>query len=189
MMILALMGERPRRARDLVERLSRTGGLVDETYPSGRVVRNALDANGDLAVVESKKNSTAGFWQYANSITYTPSGAVASLQLGNGRWEYSHLNSRLQPDKIYLGTTPGGYDKLKLDFDYGSTNNNGNVLSQTITVPGLAQPFIQTYTYDELNRLASATETNNGSTTMRRVTRPATVQRRLRMMQKTSKLP
>jgi YD repeat-containing protein len=50
------------------------GALVDETYPSGRVVRNALDANGDLSVVESKKNAASGFWQYANSFSYTPSG-------------------------------------------------------------------------------------------------------------------
>ena len=74
-------------------------------------------------------------------------------------------NNRLQPTQIALGTTPGGTDKLNLVFTYGGATNNGNVLSQTITVPGLSQPFIQNYTYDELNRLSSATETNNGSGT------------------------
>jgi hypothetical protein len=39
------------------------------------------------------------------------------------------------------------------------------VQSQSITVPGLSQPFIQNYTYDSLNRLLSATETNNSAQT------------------------
>ncbi len=47
--------------------------------------------------------------------------------------------------------------------------NNDTFLSQTITVPGLGQPFVQTYDYDELNRLKTATETNNGSQTWTQV--------------------
>jgi hypothetical protein len=29
--------------------------LIEETYPSGRVVKNTLDIDGDLAQVQSKK--------------------------------------------------------------------------------------------------------------------------------------
>ena len=138
------------------------GGLVEETYPSGRVVRNVLDTTGDLSIVESKKNSSSGFWHYADSFSYTAAGAVSSMQLGNGHWESTHYNNRLQPDQIYLGTAPSGSDLLKLDYSYGTTNNNGNVLTQTITVPtvGINTGFtaVQSYTYDELNRLLSATE-------------------------------
>jgi RHS repeat-associated protein len=47
---------------------------------------------------------------------------------------------------------------LKLDYTYGATDNNGNIKTQTITVPGTAQSFAQTYTYDELNRLKIAEE-------------------------------
>ncbi len=43
---------------------------------------------------------------------------------------------------------------------YGPANN-GNVMSQKITVPGMTYPLIQSYTYDELNRIANATETSN----------------------------
>jgi RHS repeat-associated protein len=51
-----------------------------------------------------------------------------------------------------------------LQFDYGTTNNNGNVLEQRINVPSLAPPLVQTYQYDQLNRLALARETyNNGA--------------------------
>ena len=48
------------------------------------------------------------------------------------------------------------------NYDYGTMQNNGNVLSQTITVPtvGANAGFsaVQTYTYDSLNRLKDAKE-------------------------------
>ncbi len=84
------------------------------------------------------------------------------MQLGNGRWESTTFNSRLQPTQIALGTTPGTTDKLKLEYGYGTTANNGNVLSQTITVPTVGQNTgfvaVQGYNYDSLNRLKDATE-------------------------------
>lgn len=72
------------------------------------------------------------------------------------------FNSRLQPTQIALGVTPNVTDLLKLNYDYGSASNNGNVQSQTITVPtvGINVGFsaVQTYNYDSLNRLKDATE-------------------------------
>jgi hypothetical protein len=126
------------------------------------MVKNVLDNNGDLSIVQSKKNVTAGYWNYASSFTYNPAGAVTSMQLGNGRWESTTFNSRLQPTQIALGATSGATDLLDLDYSYGTTANNGNVLSQTITVPtvGANTGFtaVQTYNYDSLNRLKDATE-------------------------------
>ena len=55
------------------------GALVDEIYPSGRVVKNVLDSDGDLALVQSKKNSNAGFWNYAGSLAYDSAGNVPLL--------------------------------------------------------------------------------------------------------------
>ena len=120
-----------------------SGGLIQEKYPSGRVVKNELDADGGLSVVKSKKSQNAGYWNYAEQFTYTAAGAVNSMQLGNGTWESTTFNSRLQPTQIALGTVQNGIDKLKLNFDYGTTANNGNVLSQTILVPsaGTANPI------------------------------------------------
>ncbi|MFN0278972.1 MAG: RHS repeat domain-containing protein [Pyrinomonadaceae bacterium] len=145
------------------------GVLIEETFPSGRVVKNVLDNNGDLAIVQSKRNANTGFWRYADSFTYNAAGAVVSMQLGNGRWESTVFNNRLQPTEIKLGTTQGTSNFLKLNYSYGTTNNNGNILSQTITVPELPCPFgvfcepvaftaVQTYTYDSLNRVKSAVE-------------------------------
>ena len=87
------------------------------------------------------------------------------MQLGNGKYETTLFNSRLQPTQIGLGTSTTDTSLLKLEYGYGTTANNGNVLSQTITVPGLTYTFDQTYTYDTLNRLATAAETYNGAQT------------------------
>lgn len=141
------------------------GGLIEQQYPSGRVVKNVLDYNGDLAIVQSKKTATAGYWNYANSFTYNAAGGVTSMQLGNGKWESTTYNNRLQPEQIALGTIQNGTDRLKLNYGYGGSNNNGNVQSQTITVPGMTYPLVQNYNYDSLNRIQDATESSNGAPT------------------------
>ncbi|MBK7706206.1 MAG: hypothetical protein IPJ30_10585 [Acidobacteria bacterium] len=147
-----------------------SGALLEEKYPSGRIVRNVLDNEGDLSMVQSKRNADYGFWNYANHFTYTAAGAVASMQLGNGTWEKTAFNSRLQPTQIALGKVQNATDLLKLDYTYGvvesgtlnTAKNNGNIQSQTITVPtvGTSTGFtaVQTYSYDSLNRIDDATE-------------------------------
>ena len=50
-----------------------------------------------------------------------------------------------------LGTSRADANHLRLSYSYGTTQNNGNVRSQTITAPNLA--LTQTYSYDEVNRL------------------------------------
>lgn len=91
------------------------------------------------------------------------------MQFGNRTWKSTQFNNRLQPVEIALGTAPGGMQLPRLNHSYGSTVNNGNVLSQTITIPtiGLATGFVatQAYSYDSLNRLATVAETQYGLTT------------------------
>ena len=89
-----------------------SGALIEQKYPSGRIVKNTLDAEGDLAIVQSKKNANQGFFNYAKNFIYTAAGAVSSMQLGNGKWESTTFNSRLQPTQIALGTIQNGTDKL-----------------------------------------------------------------------------
>jgi RHS repeat-associated protein len=148
-----------------------SGALIEETYPSGRVVKNTLDADGMLQQVQSKKANDT-FRNYANSFNYTAAGAVSSVRLGNGKWENTAFNSRLQPTQIGLGNSATDRSLLKLDFTYntaGQNDNNGNVLSQTITVgaagstPGFTA--VQTYTYDALNRIYDAKENIDGNPT------------------------
>ena len=90
------------------------------------------------------------------------------MQLGNGKWESTIFNSRLQPTQIALAAVPNATDVqkiLKLDYTYtmGNADNNGDVLSQTITVPPINGAYAftatQNYTYHPLNRIESAVET------------------------------
>lgn len=140
-----------------------SGALIEQQYPSGRVVKNTLDADGSLSQIQSKKSGDT-FRNYANSFTYNAAGAITAMRLGNGLWETTQFNSRFQPTQIGLGLGSATPNKLKLDYSYGTTANNGNVQSQTITVPGL-NPFVQAYTYDSLNRISTTEETNNSTQT------------------------
>lgn len=145
-----------------------SGALIEQTYPSGRVVQNTLDVNGDLAKVESKKDANDILRPYAGTFVYSAAGAVASMRLGNGKFENTVFNSRLQPIQIGLGSSASTQDLLKLNYGYGTTDNNGNVQEQVITVQtvGSVPGFVatQTYSYDSLNRLKDATENIAGQT-------------------------
>lgn len=136
------------------------GGMTKEVYPSGREIRTSYDNAGRVAGV---KNQASGLYyagaassDTANRIQYTAHGAMNVMKLGNGKWEHTGFNGRLQPLQIGLGTSSGDSSLLQLDYTYGSTNNNGNVQTQTITVG--ATVMSQSYTYDNLNRLWTATE-------------------------------
>ncbi len=141
-----------------------SGGLVSETYPSGRTVNYDINADGDLSRVWGQKASTVT--TYANAFNYNVSGAVEKMRLGNGKWETAQYNDRLQITQIGLGAGSNDTSLLKLEYGYGNnTLNNGNLRSQKISFNGLAQPFEQTYTYDDLNRLQVAEEKVSGNTT------------------------
>lgn len=144
------------------------GNLTSETYPSGRVISTAYDDAGRLAALTGQQVGEQPK-TYADSMSYWPSGAPKDLRLGNQLWEHTELNQRLQPTEIDLGAQPGAVDRLKLSYTYESLtgnqsnhDNNGNLLSQSITVPqiGTVQGFssTQTYQYDAVNRLTSAEE-------------------------------
>jgi YD repeat-containing protein len=55
-----------------------SGALIKEKYPSGKVVRNFLNADGALSkVVRNGK-------VYASDFSYTSAGAIEKMRLGNG---------------------------------------------------------------------------------------------------------
>ena len=153
----------------------RAGNLTSQTYPSGKVVETVYDEVGRVAGVKR-----GGHW-YAGedagetgAIGYEPHGGIRQFRLGNLLWEQRRYNARLQPTQIGLGTveatggtlTATGMNPtaglLLLNYSYGTTANNGNVVSQQIQV-GTSLDLTQTYTYDELNRLKTATETGSGT--------------------------
>ncbi len=134
-------------------------GLVFwETYPSGRVVKTDYSSAGQVAAVYQRLNDSGAMNNYATDFDYSPAGGVRLFKLGNGLFEHTNYNSRLQPVEIGLGTSAADSSKLRLEYGFGTTNNNGNLRSQKITAPGLS--LTQTYTYDPLNRLETAVEMN-----------------------------
>lgn len=146
-----------------------SGALVEETYPSGRKVKNTFEADGDLAKIETQK---AGFgWETrAQNFAYNSSGAISQIQIGNGLWETAQFNNRLQVTQLGLGTSPTDSSVWRLNYEFGeldangNTNaakNNGNIAKQTVT--SAAGIFTQTYRYDSLERLKEAKETSGGN--------------------------
>lgn len=82
--------------------------------PRNDVVKNTLDADGGLKLVQSKKTLLDLYRPYASNFLYNAAGAVEAMRLGNGRWENTEFNSRLQPTKIGLGSgaSPQNLHKL-----------------------------------------------------------------------------
>ena len=141
-----------------------TAPLQQQTYPSGRIVDYDYDPAGRPKFAKDQAK-TEKYISMETSNAYWPHGAVKDAQLGNGRWEHSIFNNRLQPTQTGLGATQGSSSLLQLNLTYSTTSNNGNLLTETITAPGLPAPLAQTYSYDGVNRLLSAAETGSWSRT------------------------
>lgn len=144
------------------------GGISSETYPSGRIIRTNYDGAGRIAGVKNESN--AGYYvgaassDVANRIQYSPTGAIKAMRLGNGLWEHTNYNSKLQAVEIGLGSASTNSSVFQLEYGYGTSNNNGNLASQSLHIPG-GPTLTQTYGYDSLNRLESAQEANGASQT------------------------
>jgi len=153
-----------------------SGALTEQSYPSGRVVKNTLDADGNFQQVQSRRSSDT-FRNNANRFTYNPNGSLTSVRLGNGRWETTEYNSRQQARKVGLGASAGHTGIWQVDYELGelqtngtvdATKNSGNVAKQTIIVPNVGTntgfTAVQSFTFDQLDRLKVAKEVV-GSTT------------------------
>ena len=139
-------------------------GLASRTYPSGRVVSyTADDAGRETKVADATRTFVDLTAVVVAEQRYTATGLLAKMRLGNGLWETREYRTPQGPTRLKLGTTEGANDKQELEFNYSPTQYNGNVVSQVIRHSG--QTWTQSYTYDGLNRLASAAETGGWSRT------------------------
>jgi RHS repeat-associated protein len=147
------------------------GRLVAETYPSGRVVKNEFNIDGDLSRVASKANATATERLYANSFSFTASGGIEKMRLGNSKFETAKFNSRNQATEFGLGHSATDASLWKINLEYGELENGsvninknaGNIARQTLSFAGLTTPIVQSYKYDSLDRLTEAKETLGAS--------------------------
>ena len=146
------------------------GSLASQTYPSGRIVDFTYDGSGRPNTVQE----AGGGDSYLNSVAYAAHGGIDNMQLGNLLVEQTCYNDLLQPIARRLGdaTSSGcavqpSTDLLHLDFGYGAAaTNHGNMMQQTVWAPdngsGAAWQVTQDYTYDQVNRLATAEEKLGG---------------------------
>jgi RHS repeat-associated protein len=128
--------------------------LTSMTMPSGRVIATTYDGAG-RAISLTGTLGTAK--TYASSITYAPHGEMLGAQLGNLLWASVTFNSRLQMAAMNLGTSANSSNIWGLANGFSGTNNNGNVVGQSLSAPGMGT-LSAVYTYDGMNRLSIAAE-------------------------------
>jgi RHS repeat-associated protein len=121
-------------------------------YPSGLNLTYGYDGAARLTSVAD----STGF-SYANSPTYLPTGSMQQFSTPNINYHVD-FNNRLQPTEIWAKTkaaTPAAlFDKTyQYDPTPGAKQNDGDVLSITNLKDSTRT---QTFTYDALNRLATA---------------------------------
>ena len=118
------------------------------TYPSGRIVTYTRDSLGRISGITTKQNSGAPSMTVASSAAYMPFGSLSGLTYGNG----AALTLAYNQDYQLTGITAavgGGYNQ-NLTNGYDAA---GNITSIT---NNLNSARTQTVTYDDLNRVASA---------------------------------
>ncbi|MBV9770753.1 MAG: hypothetical protein JOZ32_14355 [Bryobacterales bacterium] len=143
------------------------GALTYETYPSGRGVTTAYDATNRATGVSGNYN---GFTtNYVSGAWYWPHGAENNYTFGNSIWRVFTYNSRLQPSGLWdaINNDPKSFLFLENPIGYGA-NNNGNVQSLILYAsapgqPGVLTSYTENFTYDNLNRLTSASDTGGWS--------------------------
>jgi RHS repeat-associated protein len=138
--------------------------LHTHTYPAvpgaadRRLVTYTNDAAGRLGSLDSAATSYAPAAS-VSSIGYAAHNAVNSETYGNGLIHAIDYNTRLQATQIKLGTSGNPTSVISLGYSYGSTNNNGNVLTHTYNGGGLS--YTQSFGYDSLNRLSTSGESGS----------------------------
>ncbi|MBL0162036.1 MAG: RHS repeat protein [Bryobacterales bacterium] len=144
--------------------------LAAVTYPgSGRTITTCPDGLGRVVWVSGVKTAAdceqaaavSHTDAYASGITYGAHGAMSGLRLGNGLYESTTYNTRQQPSVLGLGTVAQGVDLWGWGLGYG-TQNNGNIESATLTLPG-NQTAQMRHGYDGANRLTMAIENMSGT--------------------------
>jgi RHS repeat-associated protein len=135
------------------------------TTPQGEWRQIVYPSKRSVTMNFNDRGMPSSVGNYANSVTYWPHGGLRQLSLVNGVVENTEYNTRLQASsmKAVVGTT----SLWKLENFYCPSengvceSNNGNVISQKLSVPQTAGGTLVLatgYGYDRVNRLTAATE-------------------------------
>lgn len=143
-----------------------TGSMATETYPAvpgaadRRVITFSYDSSARLSALNSNATSYAPAAS-VSGISYGPHNSLISETYGNSLIHAVTFNSRLQPNEIKLGTSGAPTSVVGLTYNYGSSNNNGNLQSVSYSGGGLS--YTQSFGYDQLNRLTTSNENGGAS--------------------------
>jgi len=135
--------------------------LSSVQYPSGKTVNYTVDDAGRIIKIKAGTETYADMT--TSSMPFTADGRIAQMKLGNDLWETRSFQAPGTPTLLKLGTTANASDLLELEYDYSATANNGDLATQIIRQPG--HVWTQNFTYDSINRLATAIEANGFSRT------------------------
>jgi YD repeat-containing protein len=148
---------------------NQAGQTTQLNYPSGYTLPMRYDANGRLLSVGSTGNGPG----LASGMTYNFSGQIKTLNFGNGVSQ----SLSYDPNRLELTgqtATKGGTTLMSLTYSYqaqagqnGATSTAGNsglLMSVSGSINGTVESA--TYTYDLTGRLASASISSGGSSTV-----------------------
>lgn len=144
------------------------GMLATETYPTSRVLTHSYDNAGRLSQISD------GTTTFASNLSYAASGGMLSETWGNGAVHSVAYNNALQVSQIKLKQSSSGSELQRYDYLYGEvTQSNGSVdKSKNNGQIGRTDGFIngsstkewdQRFSYDELGRLSTAAEYQQGT--------------------------
>jgi RHS repeat-associated protein len=133
----------------------RQGNMLTLTYPDGAVARYSYNTGGQLEKVESRE-STTSFTDVVSNFDYSPTGQPSTILYANGvtttnAYDAAHLY-RL------IGRVTVGAGLVNLQDNAYTYDAVGNI-TQNIDASATSSSKTVAYTYDDLNRLISATAT------------------------------
>jgi RHS repeat-associated protein len=144
------------------------GLLATETYPTSRVLTHSYDNAGRLSQISD------GTTSFASSFTYAPSGGMLSETWGNGAVHSIVYNNALQVSQIKLKQSSSGSELQRYEYLYGKvtqsngsvdkSKNNGQIGRIDDIINGSStKEWEQRFSYDELGRLSTAAEYQQGA--------------------------
>jgi RHS repeat-associated protein len=144
------------------------GLLATETYPTNRVLTHSYDNAGRLSQISD------GTTNFASSMSYAASGALLSETWGNAAVHSRSYNNALQLSQIKLKQSSSGSELQRYDYLYGQvtqstgsvdkSKNNGQIGRTDGFINGSStKEWEQRFSYDELGRLSTASEYQQGT--------------------------
>jgi RHS repeat-associated protein len=144
------------------------GHLATQTYPSGRVLTHSYDDAGRISQISDATTT------YVNGLSYAATRGLLSETWGNGAVRSIAYNNALQVSQIKLKQSSSGSELQRYDYLYGQvtqsngsvdkSKNGGQIARIDSYINGAAtKEWEQRFSYDELGRLATAAEYQQGT--------------------------